>query len=760
MKTCQFGKSLSHSIYRNRLQFIVAAGLAATCTPNASAQTSWAAPVDGDWYLASNWNPADVPLSPNESAILGLSSAYTVSTPSGAQIQNFKLTISNPLVHLVLGPASSSLPTTIVFGSGGLVNDGLIELMSTDAATRDTRLTFLESTSISGAGHIRLAHAKWSVIERNSNAALVHAAPHLISGAGAVKGVINESTLRADVPGQALAVSYINHNLVQARNGAILICNLTNTGLVDVTDGSLVTGAVNSQGLGMLRAQGAGTRVEKCLISGGFELLDGAVLSTSVAFSNVELNQHLDLDASKPPVAITLEGSGLVDNAGITISRAGVSIHLSVVNSDVSLSGPGETILDHPDARVSSSGAANGHLALHAAGHRISGYGTVRGTGTSNRLTNRGRIEANRPGLELKIHDITNEGELIASGGGILSFPWQSGGGHNVINSGSIIAKAESTVSISLPVIQSASGVILADGGLVDIGGSTTFGGQIGGGTLASSKGGIVRIPPQQQLVEIENVTSSADWSISSGANVMVLGTLTNHGLIRVLPVDALPKGIYFNAVSPLLSGSGVLQLEEPTQARLSAPSYRTFTQSAGHTIRGVGSLEFSGSFLNHGTIAPGLPIGTIKSINLKESPTGVLSFELAGDAPSERDSILNLGALTLDGTLRIRFLDSYTMPPCSEYLCISGGAITGQFATLDAPQMPIGQLSIRYEPGAVTIVYNPADYDNSTFVDSDDFTAFTLDFEAGNDNADINHSGSVDTDDFTAFMQAFEQGC
>ncbi len=45
---------------------------------------------------------------------------------------------------------------------------------------------------------------------------------------------------------------------------------------------------------------------------------------------------------------------------------------------------------------------------------------------------------------------------------------------------------------------------------------------------------------------------------------------------------------------------------------------------------------------------------------------------------------------------------------------------------------MPVGALSVRYEPDAVTLVYNPADFDGSTFVDSDDFTAFALAFEQG----------------------------
>jgi hypothetical protein len=62
------------------------------------------------------------------------------------------------------------------------------------------------------------------------------------------------------------------------------------------------------------------------------------------------------------------------------------------------------------------------------------------------------------------------------------------------------------------------------------------------------------------------------------------------------------------------------------------------------------------------------------------------------------------------------------------------------------------------YQAGA--IVTCPADFDGSGFVDTDDFTAFVLAFEAGTDDADFDGTGFVDTDDFTAFVLAFESGC
>ncbi|MCG3124644.1 MAG: hypothetical protein GIKADHBN_03119 [Phycisphaerales bacterium] len=97
-------------------------------------------------------------------------------------------------------------------------------------------------------------------------------------------------------------------------------------------------------------------------------------------------------------------------------------------------------------------------------------------------------------------------------------------------------------------------------------------------------------------------------------------------------------------------------------------------------------------------------------------------------------------------------------------------GALPATFATdlagnprrVDDPAMPdTGAGSPPIDLGAYEFQGScPADFDGSGFVDTDDFTAFVLAFEAGTDDADFDGSGFVDTDDFTAFVLAFEAGC
>lgn len=86
-------------------------------------------------------------------------------------------------------------------------------------------------------------------------------------------------------------------------------------------------------------------------------------------------------------------------------------------------------------------------------------------------------------------------------------------------------------------------------------------------------------------------------------------------------------------------------------------------------------------------------------------------------------------------------------------------------------PDVAIGGLGLAelLKPGTVDAVLTgsypsctpcPADFDQSGFVDIEDYSAFVLAFEAGTDDADFDQSGFVDIEDFSAFVAAFELGC
>jgi hypothetical protein len=61
---------------------------------------------------------------------------------------------------------------------------------------------------------------------------------------------------------------------------------------------------------------------------------------------------------------------------------------------------------------------------------------------------------------------------------------------------------------------------------------------------------------------------------------------------------------------------------------------------------------------------------------------------------------------------------------------------------------------------GKADICTCPADFDQTGFVDTEDFDAFVRAYELGDQSADFDQTGFVDTDDFDAFVVAFEAGC
>ncbi len=87
------------------------------------------------------------------------------------------------------------------------------------------------------------------------------------------------------------------------------------------------------------------------------------------------------------------------------------------------------------------------------------------------------------------------------------------------------------------------------------------------------------------------------------------------------------------------------------------------------------------------------------------------------------------------------------TLVTCSEYYW-------GVTASNTAGSVNSSPFSAYFE------TFRPADFDQSGFVDIEDYDAFVQAFELGGDDADFDHSGFVDIEDFDAFVDAFEAGC
>ncbi len=139
----------------------------------------------------------------------------------------------------------------------------------------------------------------------------------------------------------------------------------------------------------------------------------------------------------------------------------------------------------------------------------------------------------------------------------------------------------------------------------------------------------------------------------------------------------------------------------------------------------------------------------TPTSIHVLAAGSGALSYRWQKESPAGSGQYADLsdGATAAGSTIGGALTDTLTVIHASpsdggRYRC----RITGPCATVHS--------------AAGVIAPCVSDFDCSGFVDTDDFTAFVLSFEAGTDDADVDGTGFVDTDDFTFFVLAFESGC
>jgi uncharacterized protein (TIGR03382 family) len=83
----------------NRTAIWAALGLLGLASPLQAADIRWAAPVNGDFHVAANWSPAQVPGN-GDVAILDVDGAYTVTAGSPVNLQGLSVAVSGATLRL------------------------------------------------------------------------------------------------------------------------------------------------------------------------------------------------------------------------------------------------------------------------------------------------------------------------------------------------------------------------------------------------------------------------------------------------------------------------------------------------------------------------------------------------------------------------------------------------------------------------------------------------------------------------------------
>jgi fibronectin-binding autotransporter adhesin len=577
---------------------------------------------------ATNFNAGILRASPGSTLSIsgsGIDSTGGAIIAAGGTVAMNSTTIVNPLLLsfngglLRLVGASSTLIDPII-GSGATLravndNDPILQGTVSNSGTflvesaGNTTAVQLNSPEVvlAGAGVLEGLNQNSLVFSANAVRRLVNSAGHTIRGSMALGGgntfLTNDGLIEATDPDGILldltgaSVSNLNTGTLRAGPGSLLSISgsdLDNTGgtivadggIVDVASSTIVNGFFTELGGGLLR-----------LVGGSSSLVDAEI------DAGATLHVLNDVD---PFLLGTLTNGGT-----LRLESVGNGTSLQLNSPDVILAGPGVLEGLNQNAVVISAGAVR--RLTNSAEHVIRGSMSLGATNTL--LTNLGLIEATDPdGMTMQLF----------------------GSAASNFNLGTLRAGPGSTLTILNTGLDNAGGVIVADGGTVDINSSTIVDGfftDLDGGALRMVGGSSSLVDPQ--------VDADATLHVLNDNDPVLLGTVINDGAIRLESVGTATV-LQLNSPEVVLSGTGVLEGLNQNAVVNSVGAIRRLTNSADHTVRGSMQLGGTNTLLtNHGLIEATDPDGM--TIDLVGSTASNFNFGTLRAAPG--------ATLTLVGT-------------------------------------------------------------------------------------------------------------
>ncbi|MCC7389623.1 MAG: hypothetical protein IT431_12740 [Phycisphaerales bacterium] len=603
---------------------------------------------------------------------------------------------------------------TSIRGSG-LTNDGLI-VVNWAQAGYYASLYFAESGTLGGSGLLRLNYPS-ARLESAEGVTMVHGPSHTIDGWGEISAAVdNYGLIDADEPGQEMvANTYLKRNyaLMRATGGGILrvshtTIDQTGGGTMLAADGSRIALYSSTIVGGVLDSEGSGS-VEhdsgSCTLTGvtnnGLLNLRGYNLTAGVRGGRLTNNGQIveNWDSAGYYAALQFEESGVLDGSGTVTLRNGTS-YVQTAGGVTMTQGPA---------------------------HTIEGWGWIQAA-----MDNQGLIDANSAGHELVAYaePKRNRSLMRATGGGVL--------------------RVSSTT-----IDQTGGGTLLgADGSVVAMDGCTIVGGTLdseGSGFVEHHAGGCT-------LTGVTNngLLNLRGYNLSAGVRG---GRLTNNGRI----VANWDNAGYYSSLdfleSGILDGVGTVTLNTGS-SYLQAAGGVTCTIGPDQIIEGIGTMN--GVFVSHGTLAPGLSVGTLHlgQATLGMGADAVLEIELASTGSFDR--IDGSGVITVGGTVDVSFAQGYQPVLWDEFAIVYGDSVAGEFGAITGDALPGGLVyKVRYEPRrAVLIITCPPDTNADGAINTLDFLAYLNLWTARDPEADWDANGVVNTLDFLAYLNAWVGGC
>ena len=389
---------------------------------------TWDVNANGNYDLATNWNPTDVPDTSTENAIITSpdgTTAVVVTLGPNLTRDVGNVTIlgngANPAHELSLSD------NTFLDVHGDIANDGILSINSAGSNTR-LRLDGSD-VMLTGAGVLRLGGLNSQIANASGSNTLINTASHTIDGAGNIGvntiAINNAGLIDANLATQQLVLDpsgtgAINTGTMRASNGGILGFTGNGGGAFDNTGGVIEAVDANSEVRLSTSASITGGTVRG---TGGGVVV--GLNSQSYFFTDVTFEGAIRGDDNSD---FGIAGT-ITNNGTVTMASAGSNTDVEI-QGDTSIGGTGSVVLTTTGA---NNAGINGNGTLtNEAGHTIEGQGTF-GENTIG-IVNDGLIDANSSGAALLLDPsnagaLTNNATLRASNGGILQLTGNGGGG-------------------------------------------------------------------------------------------------------------------------------------------------------------------------------------------------------------------------------------------------------------------------------------------------------------------------------------------
>jgi len=476
--------------------------------------------------------------------------------------------------------------------TGDLFNSGSINF---NGVNNDVIMNFnTGTTNLTGAGTINMGSAgSGEAVIGNGNGRLVNV-NNFIRGAGRLGNNNQRFTngaagiVQADVTGSRLFVDPVAEADAFVNNG---ILRATNGGILQMT-GQFGGGITNT---GTILASGAGSEVQLLNTIG---VTGGTFASTAGGIIRTGGGQIVNIASITSTGNWTLDNNSTTNYTGDLVNSG--SINFTGVNNDVLLNFNSGTTNLTGAGTINMGSTGSGEAAIgNGNGRLVNVNNFIRGAGrlgsNNQRFTNgaSGIVQADVSGVRLFVDPVAeadsfvNNGIMRATGGGILQFTGQFGGG--VTNTGTISAQTGSEV-------QMLSGI------------------GITGGTINSAGTGVIRVL-DGNTAGVASVTLAGNVVIGNNATFNLSpGTITNSGSINL---NAGTNNATMNVVSGgtvTLNGGGTVNLANATG-----------------TLTGGALINGSGTLVNVNNTIRGA--GTLASNNIAVVNNSVVSADLNGRA-------------------------------------------------------------------------------------------------------------------------------